>query len=98
MSTVPPYIALVVPFMTMIVVHHPGKALTLRHFVSSKYEAFPVAYMTCLSSSTLKPSPLAYWVVLKGSKAAKHCVMWHIQFHYVMAARGCGPVHLQILW
>ena len=52
MTTVSPYIALVVPFLMITEVHYPGIALTLRHFASSKSEAVPVAYMTCLPSST----------------------------------------------
>ena len=75
MSTVPPYIALVVPFFfTITEVHYPGIALTLRHFASSKSEAAPVAYVTCLSSSIWKPSLLANWVVLKELRVLLLCV------------------------
>ena len=66
MSTVPPYIGLVVPFLTITEVHHPDIVLTLSHFISSKSEDVPIAYIACLSSSTWKPSLLTYWVVLKG--------------------------------
>ena len=64
-STVPPYTALVVPFFDYYR-DTWSFALTLRHFVSSKSEAVPVAYMIRLSSGTSKPSLVANRVVLKG--------------------------------
>ena len=55
------------PLVWPLEVHHPGIALTLKTFCQLRSEAVLIAYMTCLSSSTWKPSLLAYWVVLKRS-------------------------------